>query len=568
MARSIGIDIGAYSVKVGLVQSSFRASSPDTVVERAVPGGAGEDYLERAFGIVGEIVREHFNDQDSVYLSVGGDQVHSRVIEFPFKGLKRTDLERAIGGELEQLLPFDMEDIVFAFDTLPRQLGEGEGDGAATTEAGAGDDDDEPTFVQSAAETMPPRGAVAAPASGMRVFACAMQIERARELLALAEEQGIEIRGLLVRSTCYARIAERVDRLGQVAGGDAVAVIDIGHAVTNVCVVHSGRTVFSRSIVRGGRDVTMAIASAWKMSVEDAERAKHEHGYVASMREPALPEDNEHLHGVVAGELGPIAREIRRTLLACRAETGATVTLAALVGGGSRLRGTASYLSEQLDLDVFTLDGADAERIVGPNSPVPVDVACAAAGVAFDGTGGRPTYDLRTGELALKADFSFLRAKAAHLAAVALIIVAFAAGNAYAALYQLRQNEAELGAALAEESVRVLGSEKSAEEINESVGPNVVEQSPIPKMTAYDVLLALNEKLPAKGDVTLNVETIDITPGKIKIDAQAATSAEIDRIKAAVAEVDCFADVTEGSISSGANDVKVFSLSARTTCRE
>ena len=210
-----------------------------------------------------------------------------------------------------------------------------------------------------------------------------------------------------------------------------------------------------RTIARGGRQLTDSIARIWRLSWTQAETAKHQDGFVASALEPAQSEAWSRIHEALVPELSPLVRDLRQTLLACRAKTGATAESLLLVGGRSRLRGLASYLTEQLQLPVRLLAPADDHAILGPrlqSMGARADIAFLAAGIAFEGAGGRGSFDLRQGDLSFKADLSFLRAKAMPLAAAAIVVVAFAAISAYANLYKLRKSEDALSRRLALES--------------------------------------------------------------------------------------------------------------------
>src|SRR5262249_6408878 len=159
-----------------------------------------------------------------------------------------------------------------------------------------------------------------------------------------------------------------------------------------------------------------------------------------------------HVSEVVATELVPLVRDLRQTFAACRARTGIAVASAIAVGGAARLRGTASFLTEALALPVSP-PSPDAGALVGPRmAEQPVDAAAAAIGAALDGASGRPLFDLRQGALAFKVDLSFIRAKAYQLAAAAVVVLAFAAGSAWAAHYKLRKNEKILTDRLASET--------------------------------------------------------------------------------------------------------------------
>ena len=58
-------------------------------------------------------------EHDTAYIGVYGDQVFIHVLEFGFKNLRRAELAKAVGAELEGVVPVDLEDMVYAFEPLP-----------------------------------------------------------------------------------------------------------------------------------------------------------------------------------------------------------------------------------------------------------------------------------------------------------------------------------------------------------------------------------------------------------------------------------------------------------------
>jgi general secretion pathway protein L len=206
--------------------------------------------------------------------------------------------------------------------------------------------------------------------------------------------------------------------------------------------------------------------------------------------------------------------------------------------------------------------GADAA------GTTPIDSAALTIGMAFDAAGGRPLFDLRSGSLAVKVDFSFLRAKAVPLGAAALAIAAFAAGSAYADLYRVRKAEKVLTARLAEESAAQFGEARSAEAVLESTGAGGSAQvSPMPKLTAYDILLDISSHIPAKDKITIDIDRLSIDDTKVDINGTTKTSEEIDLLITELKKVECFKNnVTRGPTDTQANGVKRFKLTITAPC--
>ena len=68
---------------------------------------------------------------------------------------------------------------------------------------------------------------------------------------------------------------------------------------------------------------------------------------------------------------------LRQTLAACRARTGFTALAGIIVGGGGRLRGIGSFLTEQLGIPAWRLTPDDVGGLAGPK--VAADLTAAAA---------------------------------------------------------------------------------------------------------------------------------------------------------------------------------------------
>lgn len=559
--RTFAVDLGAWSVKLAIASPGIRGATLVDVVERMVPPGDApiEDRMRQALeGLVEELKLR----DDTGYIGVYGDQVFTQILEFGFKNLRRSELDKAVGGELEGVVPVDLEDMVYCFEQIPLP----------------------PPTGPLPADAL--RGRVAPPAEGMRVLTYAMRRDRAEHIISIGQEAGFQPRGLLACGGAATKLVAHVPSLMKARTDGAVAVIDIGHERTDVVVVHQNKAVFSRSIARAGKQVTEKIATHWQMPWGTAEQAKHSDGFIASQAEPATSEAWDRISRVLAPELTLFARDIRQTLAACRARTGFSPLAAILVGGGSRLRGIGSFLSEQLGAPAWRLTDDDIVALGGPRifpggrsesghpsgperaATLPIDTAAMTVGMAYDAAGGRPQFDLRSGALAAKVDLSYLRAKAVPLGVAALAIAAFAAGSAYADLYRLRKSEKVLATRLANETNEMYGSARTASEVLSSSGASAAAAlSPLPKMTAYDVLLDINAHLPPKDKITLDIDKLDIDDQKVDMSGTAKSGEEIDLLVSELKKIPCFKEIQRGATETGDGGVKKFKLTIPTTCR-
>jgi Tfp pilus assembly PilM family ATPase len=554
-SRVFAVDLGAWSVKLAIASPGLRGATLFNVVERLVPPGDGPSE-PRAKAVLASMIHDLRLRDETGYIGVYGDQVFTQVLEFGFKNLRRAELEKAVGGELEGVVPVDLEDMVYTFEPLPS-----------------------PPVTAPAVDAVPgvidlaTRGRQAAPTEGMRVLTYAMRRDRAEHLIELGTSCGFNPRGVLACGGAAVRLVSHTPSLARARAEGAVAVIDIGHDRTDVVVVADGKAVFSRSIARAGKHVTDAIAKHWRLPWQDAERAKHSDGFVASQAEPATSDAWARIHQVTISELQPFARDLRQTLAACRARTGFTAHAAIVVGGGARLRGIGSFLTEQLGIPAWRLTPDDIAGLAGPKvaadhaASAAVDSAAMTIGMAYDCAGGRPLFDLRSGALAVKMDLSFLRAKAVPLGAAMIAIAAFAAFSAYADLYRLRKAEKVLSTRLANESAAQFGEAKSAEAVINSTGPGgVAALSPLPRLSAYDILLEISAKVPAKDQITLDMDQISIDDQKVDITGTMKTSGGIDMLIAELKKVECFKEVNRGPTDTNADGTKKFKLTITAPC--
>jgi Tfp pilus assembly PilM family ATPase len=535
-SRVFAVDLGTWSVKLAIATPGLRGATLLHVVERLVPPG-DEPVEDRARQVLTSLVEELRLHNENGYIGVYGDQVFTQVIEFGFKSLRRSELDKAVGGELEGVVPVDLEDMVYTFEPLP-------------------------PVAPAATGPMPPeatRGRVAPPAEGMRVLTYAMRRERAEQLIQMANQCGFSARGVLACGGAAVRLVERTPSLMRARTDGAVAVIDIGHDRTDVVVVAQGKAVFSRSVARAGKQVTEAIMRQWNLPWIDAERAKHSDGFIASQAEPPTSDAWARIHQATVAELQPLARDLRQTLAACRARTGFTVAAALLVGGGSRLRGLSSFMTEQLAIPAWRIGPEDAAALAGPRlaaasdsgTQYPIDSAAMTIGMAYDAAGGRPQFDLRSGALAVKVDLSFLRAKALPLGAALIAILAFASVSAYANLYRLRKAEKTLTTRINAESPDISPERKpmTADQILAmSTGKGGPGSSPLPRASAYDILLEISAKVPTKDKILLDVNKLDISDKKVELAGTVKTPKEIDLLigelkNVAIGEHKCFTDI-------------------------
>jgi hypothetical protein len=112
------------------------------------------------------------------------------------------------------------------------------------------------------------------------------------------------------------------------------------------------------------------------------------------------------------------------------------------------------------------------------------------------------------------------------------------------------------------------GSQKTVDDVLGTSGPGGAggALSPVPKMTAYDVLLEVNTKVPAKDKITLDIDKLDIDDQKVDLSGTVKTPEELDLLVSELKKIECFKDVQRGPTEPGENGTKRFHLTISAQC--
>jgi type IV pilus assembly protein PilM len=172
---------------------------------------------------------------------------------------------------------------------------------------------------------------------------------------------------------------------------DTIALIDIGSAMTNVSVIQRGHFVVNRSVPHGGKLLTDALKSYFKLETEDAEDGKSQLD-ARELLNPVPDKENPPLR-IVQPHLDDLVREVRRSLNYYQSQQaeGATgpqrVNRIVLAGGGAKLIGLAEYMEEKLGLPLTCagIYSGTKFRPLGESEDSGLDLAVA-TGLAMHGT--------------------------------------------------------------------------------------------------------------------------------------------------------------------------------------
>ncbi|MEO8637666.1 MAG: type IV pilus assembly protein PilM [Candidatus Taylorbacteria bacterium] len=128
-----------------------------------------------------------------------------------------------------------------------------------------------------------------------------------------------------------------------------VMIFDMGASSTKLYVVERGILKTSHIIDRGSQDLTLGIARAMSVSVEEAENLKRTKGL-------DLGGGNKDMQGIMLSTLDYIFSESNRLLLSYQKKYNKNVGKVVLTGGGSGLQGFLKMAEQAFQVQVISAD--------------------------------------------------------------------------------------------------------------------------------------------------------------------------------------------------------------------
>lgn len=296
---------------------------------------------------------------------------------------------------------------------------------------------------------------------------------------------------------------------------EIVAVLDLGMKQSDLLLIADGQIVFSRTL---------------------------------SVGTEGLP-----------GSAVRLARELKTSFLAYRAQGGGAPVRLVLAGGGAFVQGAEVFLASNLEIPVAPLGAPEIEIETarhGKDDAAPeVRVAQAQAelgrfaryakafGLALGQSSRAIDFDLRRGPLAFERGFGWLSSRMPQLIGfgVALGLVVFV--SASLRLVALSQERVQLEEALGTVTREVLGEETTDPERADELLAGQTEAAdpdPLPHADSFDVLTMLSKNI--ADNVEHDIEEIDVQKGKVSVHGILGSVSEAQDILTALKTERCVSD--------------------------
>lgn len=347
---SVGIDLGHHEIKLMQVEPAGEAWKVTKFVSFPTPAETIKDGVVVDASllslVIKQAIRDHHISATVAHIAVAGGSIVVRPVRMP--KMAEAVLRKSMKLEAGRYVPTSAEDSYVEFEIL-----------------GNAEDAQMDVLVVAA-----PKEIVES-----RVQAC--------------EAAGLEVESVDIEAFAIYRSLVEADHARDWSE-KIIAVIDVGATTTNVSVIQKGSFAMSRTIPNGGRMLSEALKSYFKLSEEDAEAGKTQLDFRDLIADKA-PKENAPLR-VLQPHVDDLIREIRRSLNYYQSQQAdasvANVEALLVTGGGSRLCGLSEYIAHKLGIETLGLDLAENPRFLhsfegdGRHSSVAAGLAMRAFGRA------------------------------------------------------------------------------------------------------------------------------------------------------------------------------------------
>ena len=379
------------------------------------------------------------------------------------------------------------------------------------------------------------------------------------------------------------------------------AILDLGHARSNLFVGRDGQAILARAITRGGQHLTAAIAETLGIDVHRAEQIKRGEARVVPVGSPPAGPVEARIDRALRAALAPLGREIRQTLASFRASTHLDVSALYVTGGAARLKGISAFLEEELGLPVLflkvpnTLQGSSAAFRSFLRSTAMTRAA------PWTGISTRSICNRRRASRAWRRNRAPSRWRRPSVwppaagagRSICAVVLSFIAPAFRCCGRRARTSDCwPRRSCLRRPSTcsprcRILAPNKRRWTCNSRrrrrsyLARRARTRRPsrsccarasakswrrFPKATAYDLLEQISKKVPPANQIKLDITELEIRPKKTFIKGTVDSATAVDEIAEKLKEIDCYDEVTKGAVTEVSDGAKQFTLNVGSKC--
>ena len=515
MSRKIlGLDIGSHSIKAVLVREAFGKIEPVRFIEKPVTN----DDVQ---GLIKSIFQEgHFNP-DIVISSVAGNNVSVHYLNIPFSD--EAKISRVVPNEVENLIPFPLEDMII--DQVILSKGNG-----------------------------------AKPNGGSTVCVALIKKNTLQNHINTLKRASVDTKVIELESLALYHAFMQWYKIE-----DTVALLDIGAARTNLCIVSKGKPALVRTFNRGGNNVTSAIKELLGISIEEAEGRKLSSALETELN--SVSDEGDVISTAIKKGLSPLVAELLQSLHAYEINNNDNISKLYISGGGARLNNLDRFLNAELNMDIetFSIPNDFLQKLQGgedANYTLATGIGLALCGARKKHAVG---LNFKKGEQISRKETKVNVGKTIYIIAAIISVIILGFADFYSK-FQYRQDrydavKAEMRKVYMEafpEAKNIVDEVQQSKSAVEELRKKVEALGGGSKgvITSLDTLNTLSEKVPK--DMQVDVDDIMIDKNKIRVQGETDSFESVEKLKKEFETVSFFkkVDVSDAKLSADQKKVK------------
>lgn len=516
--KSVGIDIGTYSIKVVEVLSSNKGVVVSQFSEHPLGQNPAHDPQIEIIEFIRGLASTYDQATTRFIFAIRQDRVSVRNKNFPFND--RQKILKSLPFELEEDLPFSNETAIFDAKII--------------------------RFQGTTAE----------------VLACATPKPRVIEALQLMTDVGIDISLLSAEGLAFANCFENWDAPIPQQAPKALdidqppmerkisIIVQIGHSRTLVGAFENNLLIGMRTILWGGKNIVDAIARRYEILAVEALKEMQTKAFILLSKESASY-DQIVFSDTIASQVKDLASELKISILEFNAEFNGSVDSIGITGGASAVLNLNAYLTQQLEMPVNRISNLEHFPNTGFEKTQRIDAIIGVAlGLAIEGLKKprNPAINFMRGEFA-RQNTQFKVFWERWGTTIQISLAAFFIFFVYSVF---RENTAISLADRTVESLKVqaktvaklpvktqneTGVKKYIRDQKKRAGEMRTLSGLAHMNSAMDVIKKVNDAIPGKAMITLDLKKLSVIEDQVVLEGVLAEPQQLTILEAALANV-------------------------------
>lgn len=529
--KMIGLDLGQREVRAWLLEVSFSRRETVGCFTAPVVPLPEEDQLDAQLRTTYDLLSREGLLHEAYAITL--PRHLTSVLRFKLPVTNPKLFEEILPGEIEENLPFDIEDLFFDYQVLQVEAGESE------------------------------------------ILVVYALIDEFEDFMNRCSGFGLDPKVLTLGGLyLHAMISEELQT-------EALQVaLDIGESGSEWVIYQGQKLVHIQRADVGGAAVTQALAECFKVDEESAETGKLSEARWLSQEElEQLPSGQqrklaETINQMIENGLTPLLADLARSFAFCELERGGSIKRLELFGSGSLLKGLDQLLSERLNLPVSFYP--ISEEVI--TNTQRIERAASEYHLAFAMAQGlakrlyTKSINLRRGDYSYAGDAGGLKQLL-----IAVVLTIFAVAGIRGGELYLKQQHAKAELAQLQLEVDALGQRLlgrtglEIDQIKDEVTATQEFKVLIPETSALDTLGELSRSIQASTEVELDSISINLQPetrGSLELQGKTKTVGDVSAVITAVEETSCFRErVKKDKVSKSVDERTAFRVTASATCK-